>query len=115
MAREAVRKGSQLWVVTGFFDPLLAEHACRLGEIAGRDHVLMVIVAAPPDPVLPPRARAEMVAALGAVDYAVLPENGALEDLLKQLPAHEIAREENADRERKRDFIRHVRSRLEAN
>jgi bifunctional ADP-heptose synthase (sugar kinase/adenylyltransferase) len=112
-ARRARDNGSRLKVVTGFFDPLVAEHARRLREIAADGGALMVIVTTPPDPVLPARARAEMVAALALVDYVALPEEGSVETLLAQLSGHEIIREEEADQRRTRDLIRQVHSRME--
>jgi bifunctional ADP-heptose synthase (sugar kinase/adenylyltransferase) len=55
-------------VVSGYFDPLLAAHAQRLQESKGAAP-LLVLIGTPPDPILPVRARAELVAALAAVDY----------------------------------------------
>ncbi len=61
-------------VVTGYFDPLLAQHARRLSEIRETCESLIVVVEDPAEPVLPVEARAELVAALGAVDWVVLPD-----------------------------------------
>jgi bifunctional ADP-heptose synthase (sugar kinase/adenylyltransferase) len=99
--------GPRLKVVSGFFDPLLADHARRLAEIAGWDNTLMVLVTSPPDPILPARARAEMVAALAVVSYVVI----GGEWLLARLAGHEVIREEEADRRRTEELIRHVQSR----
>jgi hypothetical protein len=57
--------------VIGHFDPLLAAHARRLQELAVPGTILVVAVSDPPDPLLPAGARAELVAALAAVDYVV--------------------------------------------
>ena len=67
----------------------------------------MVMIASPPDPILPARARAEMVAALAAVSYVVIPGI----DFLAQLAGHEIIREQEADQRRAEELIRHVQSR----
>lgn len=62
--------------VTGFFDPLLAEHVRRLSRCAKAGQPLVVEISEPDNPLLPQRARAELVAALSMVDYVVL-GNGA--------------------------------------
>jgi glycerol-3-phosphate cytidylyltransferase-like family protein len=67
-----------LWLA-GHFDPLLAEHARRLRERAAPGQTLVVEITNPPNPLLPQRARAELVAALSVVDYVVL-GNGAHSD-----------------------------------
>jgi bifunctional ADP-heptose synthase (sugar kinase/adenylyltransferase) len=74
-ARERLRSESASWVA-GHFDPLLAEHVRRLREHAAPDRPLIVEVTNPDRPLLPQRARAELVAALTMVDYVVL-GNGA--------------------------------------
>ena len=70
--------------VTGHFDPLLAEHVRRLAEYSAPDRLLVVEITNPARPLLPQRARAELVAALAMVDYVVLkdgePEAQALGD-----------------------------------
>jgi glycerol-3-phosphate cytidylyltransferase-like family protein len=61
-------------LVTGHFDPLLAEHARRLQKLAQPDQLLVVVITNPPKPLLPQSARAELVAALSAVDHVVIGE-----------------------------------------
>ena len=68
--------GRQMTRVCGHFDPLLAEHVRRLQRHAGPDRLLVVEVTNPEHPLLPQRARAELVAALEAVDYVVLADGG---------------------------------------
>jgi bifunctional ADP-heptose synthase (sugar kinase/adenylyltransferase) len=63
-------------IVSGYFDPLLVSHAHRLEAARQPGRALAVIVNDPPDPVLSQRARAELVAALAAVDLVVLPDAG---------------------------------------
>lgn len=56
-------------VVTGYFDPLTAPHARQLRESKRDGRPLLAAIAEPPEPILPLRARMELVAALAAVDY----------------------------------------------
>jgi hypothetical protein len=56
-------------LVLGYFDPLTADHARRLEALNCR---VTVAILDPPDPLLPVRARAELVAALRCVNHVVL-------------------------------------------
>lgn len=58
-------------VVRGYFDPVYAFHARRLREVLLPGEQLIVAVAEPKDPLLPWRARAELVAGFAAVEYVV--------------------------------------------
>jgi hypothetical protein len=58
--------------ISGHFDPLLAEHVGRLRRAREPGSLLVVEVTNPARPLLSQRARAELVAALGMVDYVVL-------------------------------------------
>ncbi len=60
-------------LVRGTFDPLLAAHVARLKEIAGPTGRLVIILSSPENPLLSAAARAELVAALAAVELVVLP------------------------------------------
>lgn len=102
-ASEARRAGKTVKLVTGTFDPLLAAHARRLREVAGEGAVLFAAISEPANPLLSARARAELVAALGVVDYVVLGD--------APLQPDEIYREETADAGRTRDLIRNVQER----
>ena len=70
-ARQELKNKAVCWI-SGHFDPLLAEHVRRIRECAGHGKLLAVEVTQPLRPFLPQRARAELVAALGMVDYVVL-------------------------------------------
>src|SRR5437763_14258461 len=59
-------------IVTGHFDPLLPAHARYLKNVSEPDQLLIVAMTNPPHPLLPQTARAELVAALPAVDYVVI-------------------------------------------
>ena len=56
-------------VVAGFFDPLVSHHAQRL---AAHGSGLTISLLDPPDPLLPTRARAELLAALACVHQVIL-------------------------------------------
>lgn len=107
------RRAARLKVVTGYFDPLLAAHARRLAQLRRPAETLLVIVTEPDRPLLPARARAELVAALAAVDY-VLPAGADCEELLAALRPDELVREEAADEIRRRELIRRVHERQRA-
>jgi bifunctional ADP-heptose synthase (sugar kinase/adenylyltransferase) len=77
-ARQRTANSPAVWL-NGHFDPLLAEHARNLREHAAPGQTLVVEITNPENPLLPQRARAELVAALEAVDYVVL-GNGAYAD-----------------------------------
>lgn len=63
--------------VSGYFDPLVAEHVRRLTEVREPGRPLVVEVTNPRQPLLAQRARAELVAALAMVDYVVLGDEEA--------------------------------------
>ncbi len=108
-AEHILRQGSNT-VVTGYFDPLLASHARRLAELAAAGP-LVVVIADPPQPLLPARARAELVAALQAVEYVVLPPDGRLDEVLQLVPQSALVREEANDSRRAAELIERVRAR----
>ena len=87
--------------VTGHFDPLLAQHARRIREFIAPGQILIVVVTNPENPLLPQRARAELVAALAGVDYVVM-------------KADDTPSDEPEDAQIRRDFIQHVLKRQTA-
>ena len=56
-------------VVSGYFDPMIASHAERLATLKQEGKSLLVLVATPPDAILPALARAQLIAGLSVVDY----------------------------------------------
>jgi len=98
-------------IVTGYFDVIVAEHVRRLREIKNGSGTLVVVVLDPPEPLLGGRARAELVAALGVVDYVVPADEQAARELLSHFSASEIVREESADLLRVRRLSEHVKRR----
>jgi len=94
-------------LVTGCFDPLLAEHARALEELA-RSGTVFACVSDPERPLLAWRARAELAAALSAVSYVV---DGAAAEAEAAIQPDEIVRREDADARVARELIRHVHER----
>jgi bifunctional ADP-heptose synthase (sugar kinase/adenylyltransferase) len=81
--------GKPIRWVRGFFGPLLAEHARRLQQLRSPDSCLGVVIQDPARPLLPIQARAELVAALSAVDFVVFETNGLASEELDDLPFRE--------------------------
>jgi phosphopantetheine adenylyltransferase len=106
--------GRALRVATGYFDPLAPAHVERLQRLAGEDSHLTVVVTDPPDPLLPLRARAELVASLAAVDAVVCLPADQLDGFLGRLAAAYIERGEAEDLRLRQELIRHVHSRQPA-
>jgi bifunctional ADP-heptose synthase (sugar kinase/adenylyltransferase) len=100
-------------LVAGYFDVLTPDHAVRLGELKD-GAILVAMVLDPPSPLLSSNARAELAAALSAVDY-VVPINGAsLEAAVERIRPAQVVREEDADLRRARNLIEHVLRRQQA-
>ena len=114
VARRLREEGQTLKLAVGYFDPVLAAHARRLKDARANAAGLAVIIADPPRPILPSRARAELVAALDAADYVVLPGDEPLEGLVARLNGAEVLRGETADQELTEKLIQHVHSRQRA-
>jgi bifunctional ADP-heptose synthase (sugar kinase/adenylyltransferase) len=100
---EAVRiAASGAIVVTGYFDPLLAAHAERLAGLKRAGLPLLAAIVEPENPILPARARAELVAGLAVVDYVVESAEGLAPGLTPNF------RLEQEDQARFEDLIEHV-------
>jgi bifunctional ADP-heptose synthase (sugar kinase/adenylyltransferase) len=95
-------------VVTGYFDPLLAAHAERLAGLKREGLPLLIAIADPENPILPSRARAELVAGLAVVDYVAESADGLTPGLTQ------TCRLEQEDQARLEDLIEHVHSRQHA-
>ncbi len=117
-----IAEAARLWglhpsltIVTGYFDVLLAGHAAELREIKQRvaGAPLMVALTTPPEPVLSTRARAELVAALAAVDYVVTAESGNLAGLLRAA-GQDVVELERAHGKAFAQLVLHVHRRQES-
>lgn len=93
--------------VVGYFDPLLAEHSEALAAIG---KPLLVFVRNPENPMLPLRARCELVAALRSVDTVIAlgdsPVPEAWQGKVLDLTADDL--------ERREGLVRHILSRYAA-
>jgi hypothetical protein len=100
-------------VVTGAFDPLLAEDARQLAGIRAShpDRPLLVVVLPLPGELLPGRARAELVAALRVVDYVVTADDADPDSILALLKPARLVRLEEAQAVRRRQLMEHVHRR----
>jgi bifunctional ADP-heptose synthase (sugar kinase/adenylyltransferase) len=106
-------KGETLSVVTGYFDVLRAEHVTELAEVRSRTagaH-LVVVISQGPQPLLPLRARAELVAALRVVDYVLTADDGDVDALLEALKPAQLVRLEAEDARRVSRLKEHVHKR----
>jgi hypothetical protein len=102
--------GARVAAVTGYFDVLLAGKVRDLHRVSDGPK-LFAFVVTPADAVLPLRARAELAAALSAVDY-VIPMGDAEEtDIVRLFRPAEIIDCRDAEREAMRELIRHVHRR----
>ena len=94
--------GANLLIVTGYFDPILADHAARIAESARGGAEVIAFVAEPSQPLLPLAARLEIVAALRGVS-AVAPAPASLEAKALRFEEQDLkTREAFLDRVRER-------------
>ena len=103
-ARAARIAASGATVVSGYFDPLIASHAERLAKLKPADSKLLVLIATPPNAIIPAAARAELVAGLRSVDYVAELADG----LTAQIHL------EQEDEQRYRALLQHVHARQKA-
>jgi bifunctional ADP-heptose synthase (sugar kinase/adenylyltransferase) len=110
---DALRLPPPLTLVTGYFDILRAEHARDLQQARDRAPAqpLMVVVLTGPNPLLSPRSRAELVAALRMVDYVVTTDDGDRDSLIEALKPAQLVHLEAADKRRARQLMEHVQRR----
>jgi len=83
---------------------LVSSHARRLAELKRNGAKMLVLIETPPNPILPARARAELVASLACVDYVTEARTG----LTPQV------RLEQEDEARLETLIEHVHARQRA-
>ena len=110
-----IDRTGKLTVIIGYFDPMTAAHARRIielrRELRRNTGQIAVIVTDPPDPIMPQRARAELVAALHAVDYVVAERHNTSAEIVARLQPDEVIQEEAADLRRTQELIAHVHRR----
>jgi bifunctional ADP-heptose synthase (sugar kinase/adenylyltransferase) len=97
-------------IVVGHFDPLVVSHVRNLATIRSRHDAVVAVVTNSEKPILPARARAEMLSALRLVDRVVNPGEYPLDEL-ERIPGVNVLREEVEDRRRLESLIHYVASR----
>jgi hypothetical protein len=103
-------QGARLKLVAGYFDVLTPDEVRRIRSLSG-EHRLMAAILDPPDPLLPPRARAELAASLSMIDYVLLLQGVSLAQAVEQIGPDEVIREETAGSQRRAALIEHVHRR----
>jgi hypothetical protein len=93
--------------VVGYFDPPYAAHVRRLDEICRGGEPVTVVIANPADPILPLRARAEMIAGLAMVDY-VIEAGDDIERVLAHAAQEAVIDERSNDEMRCNKLAAHV-------
>jgi hypothetical protein len=106
-------RGVRLKVITGYFDVLTVDLVRRLRELSCGE-TLVAAVLDPPEPLLGPRARAELAAGLSMIDYVLPLQGSGLDHALDELRPDTIVREETADRRRQAALMEHVHRRQRA-
>ncbi|MBZ5622739.1 MAG: hypothetical protein LAQ69_28995 [Acidobacteriia bacterium] len=103
-----------LAMVSGTFDILRAEHARELQQVRDRTsaRALIAVVLPRAGELLSQRARAELVAALRAVDYVVVASAAELDGLIRLLRPALVIHMEEADERRLQELWDHVRTRF---
>jgi bifunctional ADP-heptose synthase (sugar kinase/adenylyltransferase) len=112
-ARRVTHEGRRLTVVTGYFDVLLAAQVRELKAACNStgSGCLMAVLLPCAQSLLSQRARAEIVAGLGMIDYVVIAGNDEVEAFLRRLPADNVISRQHADEEQMRLLIEHVHGR----
>jgi bifunctional ADP-heptose synthase (sugar kinase/adenylyltransferase) len=107
------QEGRRLTVVTGYFDVLLAAQVRELkaARISTGSGCLIAVLLPCVQSLLSQRARAEVVAGLGMIDYVVIAGNDDVEEFLRRLPADNVISRQHADEEQMRLLIEHVHGR----
>lgn len=96
------RDGRAVELIIGYFDPVWACTVERLRSLCRTDAITVAAVGHPPDPLLPWRARAELVAALACVDYVVDAARAG------ELTGANVADERESDAERSRQLATRI-------
>jgi cytidyltransferase-like protein len=102
---------NRIKTVVGYFDPMHAGHVRRFREICDEGERVAVVIADPPFPILPTRARAELVAALDCVAYVIAAGPDA-DRILDQKT--NVIDERSVDIDRALSFAQHVLARHNA-
>ena len=97
-------------VVRGCFDPLAVAHVRRIEELACGAATVTILLTSPAWPLLPDRARAELLAGLRAVKNVVI----TVGTIPAEFAGTAIIDESESDLLRARELMDHVRRRQDA-
>jgi glycerol-3-phosphate cytidylyltransferase-like family protein len=100
-------------LAVGYFDVLRPAHVAELEALAGAGPLVVVVLPLAGE-LLSQHSRAELVAALRAVDYVVVAADSDLSGLFDLLRPSRVARLETADLHRRHELIEEVRRRHHA-
>lgn len=100
-------------IVIGHFDPLVYLHTERLNELADKYGPLAICITSPPDPLMPARARAELVAALSCTEFLAIVEREEV-SVLAATPGVVVVDETHNDILRRDQLMRLVIKRQKA-
>ena len=99
---DVVRDGRSTELIIGYFDPVWAPTIERLQTLCLTDAINVVAVDHPPQPLLPWRARAEIVAAISCVDYVIDAARAG------ELAPAKVTDDREADLERSERLTKHI-------
>lgn len=102
---------TDLKTIVGYYDPLHAGHIRRLREFCRPGERLAIVVADPPQPILPTRARAELIASLECVAQVIAAGSSA-DEIVRGFTT--VIDDRPHDSNRSQEFAQHVLARHNA-
>jgi len=103
--------GSTWSVIIGLFDPLTLEQAKRVEQAAASGNKVLAVVDPDENTLLPPDARACLVASLRSATAITIADPEAVRLLLSRIPGVCVNDDEIAERKRSSDFVEFRRAR----
>ena len=102
------------WVaVAGLFDPLTVTQARRLAELPRKGRKVLAVVLEDDETLLPAEARAELIAALSAVDVVAIADGVQWRSQLETRGV-EIIEDFRAEKQRSAEFVKLILERQQA-
>jgi len=110
--RRHIARGEWL-AVAGLFDPLTATQARRLAELPRKGRKVLAVVLEDDETLLPAEARAELIAALSAVDVVAIADGVQWRSQLETRGV-EIIEDFRAEKQRSAEFVKLILERQQA-